>query len=564
MGHSSRQLSILADFNGTARNPQSGVVEDSAGNLYGTTLGWGYGAGYGTIYEWVKSTGTITVIARFNNTTGSNSQGRLIIDNAGNLFGENSYGGFNYGSGTLFEWVKSTGTITVLATFDGANGAEPMGGIVADSSGNLFGRANASYGVNPNEMIFEWIKSTDKIVDLADFSKDAGIYPYSSLLLDSSGNLFGTNTSGGTYGYGSVFKWVKSTRTIVILADFQGANGAGPNGTLVEDANGNLYGTTSNGGNGNFLNGVRGYGTVFEWNHTTGTLTDLVKFAAPSGASPAGGLLMDRYGNLFGTTSDDGSYGFGTIFEWIKSTDTLVTLANFNGSNGVNPNGGLVEDADGNLFRTTFAGGKNGVGTLFEWVKSTGTIVDLLSFDYKNGAFPAAGLIQDSNGNFFGTASSSGIVVGDPSQPGYGTIFEWVKRRGTLTVLARFDVIDGASPSSTLAEDSNGNLFGTAGGGANSQGTLFEWVKSTGKLVDLHDFSFSSSSTVIFASIPSFIPFSWRPSGAIVVSNGNIFGTTYEGGDSGAGSLFEWIPSTAPSKPSPASTSETARIPTET
>jgi len=148
---------------------------------------------------------------------------------------------------------------------------------------------------------------------------------------------------------------------------------------------------------------------VLEDRVTPSVFIDLASFTGSNGSSPYAGVVEDGSGNLFGTTEVGGS-GYGTVFEWVKSAGTLSVLASFSGGNGANPYAGLVEDTSGNLFGTTAYGGSgfnglpsSGAGTIFEWVQSAGTLSVLASFTGSNGEEPKAGLVQDTSGNLFGS-----------------------------------------------------------------------------------------------------------------------------------------------------------------
>jgi len=513
---SSGAIALLASFQaspGGALAHYSALVEDGSGNLFGTSE-FG-GSGYGSVFEWVRSSGTITDLASFDGSTNAFPYGGLVEDGSGNLFGTTSQGGI-YGVGTVFEWVKSSGTISDLASFNGFDGNEPQTGLVEDSSGNLFGTTAMGGTDGQTGAVFEWVKSTGVLSHLASFNGSQGGGPLAGVVEDTSGNLFGTTSGGGTQGDGTVFEWVQSSRTVSVLASFDGANGAFPSG-LIEDESGNLFGTTSGGG-------TQGGGTVFEWVKSSGTISVLASFGGPGAAYPSD-LVEDGSGNLFGTTSYGGTDGYGTLFEWVKSSGAISVLVSFNGANGAYPNGNLVEDSSGNLFGTTNGGGTKDYGTVFEWVKSGRTISVLASFKGSNGAYPSAGLVEDSSGNLFGTTSGTDSVSGTDK---YGKVFEWVKSTGTISVLASFKGPFRAEPSD-LIEDESGNLFGTtAADGKYASGTAFEWVKSSHTLSVLAVFSPS------IGQIPE--------AGLIEDSSGNFFGTTSAGGgrnDSGSGTLFE-------------------------
>ena len=306
-----------------------------------------------------------------------------------------------------------------------------------------------------------------------------GQYPWGSLVADPNGNLFGTAEQGGA-GYGTVFEIAKTSSgyaTPITLVSFDNTNGAYPFAGLIMDANGNLFGTAQQGG-------ASQCGTVFEIVKTSSgyasTPTTLVDFDCTSGSGPEGGLIADANGNLFGTTSLGGPSWDGTVFEIVKTSsgyaNTPTTLASFNGSNGEVLQAGLIADANGNLFGTANAGGASGYGVVFEIAKTASGYANpptiLVNFDNTSGASPVAGLIIDANGNLFGTTSEGGAA-------GYGTVFEILKTSSvyasTPTILASFNGSNGLFPPTGLIPDANGNLFGTTvwGGSANT-GTVFE------------------------------------------------------------------------------------------
>jgi uncharacterized repeat protein (TIGR03803 family) len=177
--------------------------------------------------------------------------------------------------------------------------------------------------------------------------------------MDSSGNLYGTASAAGVSNDGAVFELAQGTGTITTLASFNGADGQDPRAGLVMDASGNLYGTTSAGG-------ASSDGTVFELAKGGGTITALASFSGADGANPYGALIMDGSGNLYGTTKAGGAHGKGTVFELAQGSGAITTLASFNGADGANPYASLLINGRGNLYGTTTEGGFAGFGTVFE------------------------------------------------------------------------------------------------------------------------------------------------------------------------------------------------------
>lgn len=339
-------------------SPQAALLADSSGNLYGTAqLGGNYGSfGAGTVFELAKGGGLSTLVS-FTGVNGDTPFGNLIADASGNLYGTTRSGGGPRadGQGTIFELHKG-GSLEVLAVFNGGNGATPVGGLVADAAGNLFGTTlwgDRNYGT-----LFELTRA-GTLTTLVTFNGGNGSNPYATLFQDGAGNLFGTTTGGGTYNQGTVFELAKSGG-LTTLANFNGANGSRPFGGVTADISGNLFGTTTNGGDNDA-------GTVFEIPHG-GQLKTLASFNS-SNSFPNAGVILDAKGNIFGTTMGSGSVSdHGTVFELVKGGG-LVTLVSFNDSNGTNPAAGLIADASGNLFGTTEYGGypgSGGAGTVFE------------------------------------------------------------------------------------------------------------------------------------------------------------------------------------------------------
>jgi uncharacterized repeat protein (TIGR03803 family) len=370
-----------------------------------------------------------------------------------------------------------------------------------------------------------------------------GTYP-AGLIADSSGNLYGTTDGGGASGYGTVFELVNSSGTYSekVLYSFTDSNGDGatPEAGVIIDSSGNLYGTTYSGGMNNG-------GTVFELVNSSGTYTEQIlhSFSPQSsdGANPYAGLIMDSSGNLYGTTISGGTGG-GVVFELVNSsgtyTEQILHTFSQSKSDGVSPYGGLILDSSGNLYGTTNSGGASGVGIAFELVNSSGTYTEqvLYSFTGTNGdgASPRGSLILDSSGNLYGTTLGGGVVVvaSGKGNNGSGTVFELVNSSGTYTeqILHAFNPQngDGALPLAGVILDSSGNLYGTTdSGGAYSVGTVFELVNSSGSYSETLLSSFGSSCNAGGSN-----PFG----GLVMDSSGNLYGTTSSGGPNGDGVAF--------------------------
>ena len=271
---------------------------------------------------------------------------------------------------------------------------------------------------------------------------------------------------------------IDATGTETVLYSFTGKNGDGqqPFSGLIRDPSGNLYGTTQNGGSSNSC--FSGCGTVFKLDKF-GKMTVLHSFAGGSdGATPLGGLILDRAGNLYGTTFGGGGgcgFGCGIVFK-MDPAGNKTALHTFTGPDGRNPRGALIRDSAGNLYGTTYAGGAHGGGTVFK-LDTTGQVTVLYSFAGNlDGERPTGGLVRDGAGNLFGTTSAGG-------PRGTGTLFK-IDPTGKETILHVFiNNTEGSEPSS-LVRDAAGNFYGTTfqGGGDRSCnvgcGTVFKFSLS--------------------------------------------------------------------------------------
>ena len=301
-------ISDLASFNSVNGSaPYGSVTLDSSGNLFGTTSGGGAN-NVGTVYEIANGSSAITTLASFNAATGDIPASGVTLDSSGNLYGTTQNDGDN-GQGTVYEIANGSNTITPLASFNTTDGSTPYGGITLDSSGNLYGTTEYGGDANGDGLVYEIANGSNTITPLASFNSINGANPYSGVTLDSRGNLFGTATYGGdTNGDGTVYEIANGSSTITLLASFDTTQGANPYGGVILDSSGNLFGTTVGGGD-------NGQGTVYEIANGSSAITVLASFNSADGAFPFGGVTLDGSGDLFGTTAYGGDSGQGTVYE---------------------------------------------------------------------------------------------------------------------------------------------------------------------------------------------------------------------------------------------------------
>jgi uncharacterized repeat protein (TIGR03803 family) len=235
---------------------------------------------------------------------------------------------------------------------------------------------------------------------LYSFTGATGGQPYAALIRDAQGNLYGTTASGGAYGYGTVFKMKPSGAESVLYSFKAGADGAYPHASLIQDTQGNFFGTTEQGG-------ASGYGAVFMLS-PSGSENVLYSFTGGAdGAFPDASLIADAEGTFYGTTTQGGDYGYGTVFT-LSPSGVEKVLHSFTGADGSEPYASLIRDAQGNLYGTAAFGGANNYGTVFMLTPNVGLKVLYNFAGGADGAFPRASLIQDAQGNFYGTTLQGG------------------------------------------------------------------------------------------------------------------------------------------------------------
>jgi len=372
-------------------NTYAGLVLDSVGNLYGTTVG---GGAYerGTVFELTHSSNGSWMKHVLHDFVGGKDgeypYASPIFDAAGNVYGTTRYGGAS-GNGTVFELTPASNgkwTERVLYQFTGGkDGSQPWSGLILDATGNLYG--TTSGGGNSSDcaysscgVVFELTRASsgdwkEQVLHAFD-GKDGGS-PLASLVFDGRGNLYGTTEWDSVYLGGTVFELVHGSNgewTEHVLHRFsRGSDGAHPVAGLILGAASHLYGTTEFGGDLGGCGG--GCGVVFELTHTSnGRWTEQVlhDFNYVDGANPLAGLILDSAGNLYGTTSLGGSGGLGngTVFELMPGSKggwTAHVLHQFGVGRGPgNPNAGLILDAENNLYGTTLDDYSHSAGTVFE------------------------------------------------------------------------------------------------------------------------------------------------------------------------------------------------------
>lgn len=359
--------------------------------------------------------------------------------------------------------------------------------------------------------------------NLISFNGANGANPVANLVEGSNGNFYGTTLGGGTSNSGTIFEVSPDGSFFTNVYNFSGgSNGADPAGALIIGDDGNFYGTTYNGG-------VSNWGTIFRLS-PGGDFHQLGRLSGTNGANPYVALVQAADGSLYGTTVYGGPYpnttsggtGYGTIFR-ITTNGNLSVPVELAGTNGANATA-LVLGNDGNFYGTTAWGGNTlvpwGVGTIFR-LSSDGTFTNLYKFTgFNDGGFPYGNLVQGGDGNFYGTAYNGGVN-------NFGTAYR-ITPAGQFTSLHAFTGgSDGGYPYAGLVQGSDGNLYGTTYLGGNGYGGVYE-ITPAGNVTPL----------VLFTGAAGLYPGAHPYSSLVQGSDGNFYGTTYDGGANGKGTVF--------------------------
>jgi uncharacterized repeat protein (TIGR03803 family) len=349
---------VLHNFTPAPRgaNPGAGLIRDSRGNLYGTTVSGGRGNA-GVVYA-VDATGHEAVLYRFmGGADGARPNSSVTGDSAGNLYGTTLLGG-EWNAGVVYK-LDPTGHETVLHSFPQNDGwaCSPSPGVIRDSEGNLYGTVPACLQSNAAGLVYK-IDTANNWTVLYSFTGGAdGGSPKAGVIRDSAGNLYGTTASGGDstacngYGCGVVYKLDATGHETVLYSFKGGADGVGPGG-VIRDSAGNLYGTTGSGGTGNA-------GVVYKLDKT-GHETVLYSFSSQTNGEYPSAVIRDAAGNLYGTAQCGGTSGSGMVYKLGPSGNLTVLY------NGEYSSAGVIRDSAGNLYGTTQYGGTAGLGVVYK------------------------------------------------------------------------------------------------------------------------------------------------------------------------------------------------------
>ncbi len=394
-------------------DPTGGAVQAANGSFY-AAISAGGAANKGDLVAYT-SQGAFGEVLAFTGTNGSfpgaSPRASLIQASDNQFYGTTLLGGTANG-GAAFKTTQG-GSFTLLASFSGTNGLNPSGGLIQASNANFYG-ATGSGGAYGNGTIFT-LTSAGALTRLVSFTGTNGATPMSPLIQTTNGNFYGATYQGGAANDGTVFT-MTSSGSLTTLCSFSGSNGAYPAGGLVQASDGNFYGTTSQGGSAND-------GTLFRVT-SSGSLTTLCSFTGVAGANPGqypqGSLIQAADGNLYGTASYGAGGNYGTLFN-VTLSGSLSTLYVFtDGTDGAHPLCTLAQGSDGNFYGTASAGGASGLGTAYKFTPNlivSGTVGAAFTYQinatnnptgYNATGLPSGLSVNTSTGLISGTAANSG------------------------------------------------------------------------------------------------------------------------------------------------------------
>jgi uncharacterized repeat protein (TIGR03803 family) len=521
---------VLVQFTGAAgaaigSQPFGMLVETASGRFFGMTK---FGGGSGSVFEFAPGTNTITNHVFFTGTTGSFlgslPNASLIEGTANKLFGTTTTGGTN-GLGVIFHLdVSGAPSYSMLAAFSTTTGTGPMGTLLKAANGKLYGTTDLG-GASSLGTLYEFNLTGNVLTPLVDFTGSGtgnGGRGQASLI-EVSGKIYGTTRQGGTNNAGVLFEYDYVNNVYAKKHEFLSSTGSIPLGTPMLATNGKLYGVTLQGGSNLF-------GTLYEFNLSTGVHSKKIDFAFSNGSQPNGSLAMGTNNKFYGLNNTGGANNLGTIFEYDYLLGTYTLRASMTAGLSNQSFGSFVLAGNNKLYALTSAGGANGLGAIIEYTQGT-TYVKRIDFTGTTGAAIGAqpkGSMTLASAKLYGMTTAGGAN-------GLGAIFEYDYVNNIYTKKLDFtgttSTVTGSAPEGTMLLASNGKLYGlTRTGGTSDLGVLFEYDNTNNAYLTKVNFNGATLGS--------------NPTGGLIqATNGKIYGTTSTGGSNGFGTLFEFDPS---------------------
>jgi uncharacterized repeat protein (TIGR03803 family) len=485
-------------------------VMSSYGVIFGVTQGGGLYDG-GVLFAYDTTTGNFTDAHDFSPASGKTPDGSLLLASDNKFYGVTSSGGAN-NAGVIFCYDPFASKYTDLYDFTSTTGSGSECTLIQTASGKMYGMTFFG-GANGGGVIFSFNPKTLAYKDLYDFKYATGMGPFGGALLTCpNGKLYGMTYEGGANSDGVIFSFDTTTSVYKDIHDFDGTSGSDPTGTLVAYPDGKLYSMTSKGG-------AFGFGTFFAFDTISNTLSTIASFnGTSSGSSGSTSMYMSANKTLYGMTSYGGANGAGKLFSYNNKAG-YKSVYDFKSGSGASPNGALMETTMGTFYGLTYNGGKGGDGVLFK-VDTLGNYKDLIDFAYgANGTYPSGSLVY-MGGQLYGLTYAGGKNNG-------GVLFSFDPLAKTYAKLIDLDTIKGLNPGGSLIEGSNGYLWGfSTYGGAHKSGTLFEFDPVGKGFTVMHSFNDTLDGSPQYCNLVNIASM--------------YYGTTETGGDSASGVIYSY------------------------
>lgn len=527
------KLTVLKSFESTASHPlKTNFLQASDGKLYAMTSEGG-SSNKGVIFSFDPTSASYSILKNFDGTDGAKPNGSLIQARDGKLYGITSFGGIN-NRGVIFSFDPISFSYAKLNDFDYSNGAEPSGSLIQASDGKLYGMT--PYGGSSGKgVIFSYDPSSSVYLKLKDFDGTDGEGPGGNLIQARNGKLYGITPGGGTGNKGVIFSFDAASAAYTKVKDFDNSkNGIYPTGSLIQASNGKLYGVTSAGGSSVF------YGVIFSFDPFSSKYKKLVDLDLTNGGYPNGSLIQASNGKLYGM-SGGGSSIDDVIFSFDLSSSIYTNQKLFNFANGNDPRGGFIQATDGKLYAMTSQGGGSDKGVIFSFDPASSAYAKLKDIaSNKDGSNVTASLIQALDGKLYGMTRNGG-------SNGYGIIFSVDPSSFTFTKLKDFDGVHGGNPNGSLMQAKDGKLYGITGRGGITDrgfilgidgGVIFSFDPSSSTYTQLYDFKYDT--------IRGYFPDGGGPRGSLMQSsNGKLYGMAHYGGSRLYGVIFSFDPASS-------------------
>lgn len=471
------------DFSGTGNGetPVGSLILGSDGKLYGTTYAGGSN-GTGVLFQYDPAGSSFAKKYDFTGgTNGFSPMSSLVQAADGMLYGMTYQDGVN-GQGVIFQYDPALASYSKVFDFDGASGgSQPQGALMLAADARLYGMTYGG-GANGVGVLFQLDPASLLFTKKLDFAEATnGSFPFGALMHGADGMCYGLTSGGGANNMGVLFQFDPAASVYTKRMDFAGtANGSNPHGSLMQTTDGKIYGMT-------YTGGANGMGLIFQFDPLTNICSDLFDFdGTANGSYPFGSLMQASDGKLYGMTYMGGAFNEGVLFQFDPVSAMFLKMHDFSGSaDGSNPQGALIQAADGKLYGMTYYGGTANTGVLFQFDPAGSTFVKMVDFTGAvNGSNPIGSLTKASDGMIYGMTYGGGANA-------IGVLFRLDPVSPVFTKLMDFDgTTYGSNPEGDLIQASDGMLYGvTATGGINNKGVLFQLNPATASFIKTLDFN---------------------------------------------------------------------------